>query len=233
MRAVAQLAELNELDLAVDATRARLADITDALKEPVALRSARSALVLAEAELARCQSRLRDCDQAQKGAADKLARSQQKLYGGKVTNSKELENLQADQAQLKRQQEHADDDLLEAMIAAEAAAAEVASGRDTVARLSSEHEAARKALLDEQARLIKRLAVELARQTGARVAASAALLPTYDALRARKSGRAVALLEGEACGACRVAVSPTLVEAARYGDEPVFCENCGRLLWGE
>jgi predicted nucleic acid-binding Zn-ribbon protein len=51
--------------------------------------------------------------------------------------------------------------------------------------------------------------------------------------RPRRGGRAVAKLDGDECCACLVAASPFTLEAARFGDDLVYCSNCGRLLWGE
>ena len=51
--------------------------------------------------------------------------------------------------------------------------------------------------------------------------------------RPRRGGRAVARLDRVECSACLVAASPFTREAARFGDELVYCSNCGRLLWGE
>ena len=73
----------------------------------------------------------------------------------------------------------------------------------------------------------------LARQAAARQAVPAILLATYDSLRLRRGGRVVVRLDGEECSACLVAASPFTLEAARFGDELVYCSNCGRLLWGE
>ena len=104
------------------------------------------------------------------------------------------------------------------------------SSRPTAARLTAEQSARQVALRAEQIQLKTRLPAELARQAAARQAAPAALLPSYDRLRVRRGGRAVALLDGEECSACKVAVSPQDLEAARFGEEPVHCGNCGRLL---
>jgi predicted nucleic acid-binding Zn-ribbon protein len=52
-------------------------------------------------------------------------------------------------------------------------------------------------------------------------------------VRPRRGSRAVAKHGGDECSACLVAASPFTLETARFGDEMVYCSNCGRLLWGE
>ena len=233
MRPVMLLARLNEIDVVVGDLETRLAGIAEALREPGELQAARRTLVAAEAELARCRATQRDRELVQKQVAEKLARSQQRLYSGQVRNPKELEDLQLDVQQLQRQLDRADDDLLEALVATEAAVTTHADLAAALKTLTTQWQATRTALQEEGARLKQRLPAERARQATARRAAPADLLPLYDRLRSRRAGRAVAELDDDMCSACRVAVPPSKLEAARYGEELVYCGNCGRLLWGE
>ena len=233
MRPAIRLIELNDIDLLVDVSRTRLAEIAEALKEPEALRSARKALTQVETEQAQLRARQQAAELAQNKVVAKLARDEQRLYGGKVHSPKELEDLQADVQQSHRQRSQCEDELLEILIALESADERQVAARAALAHVMAEWEATQTRLRGEQARLTQRLAGEQTRQAGARAAVPAQYLTTYDALRPRRGGRAVARIDGDACSACRVAVSPTKVEAARYGDELVFCENCGRMLFGE
>ena len=233
MRAVMLLARLNEIDLAVDAEKARLAEIAEALREPAALIAARRGLAQAETDLAHCRAVQTELEAAQSDAAGKLARAETRLYGGSVRNPKELEDLQRDVAQLRRQLSQVEDHLLEALICAETATQAQGEQTAAVARLTAEWERKQAALRVEQAQLKAKLSAETARQTAARQAVPATLLATYDNLRPRRGGRAVAQLDGDECSACLVAASPFSLEAARFGDELVYCSNCGRLLWGE
>ena len=100
-------------------------------------------------------------------------------------------------------------------------------------RLTADWERKQAALRAEQVQLKAKLLAETARQTAARQAVPATVLITYDSLRPRRGGRAVAQLDGDECSACLVAASPFSLDAARFGDELVYCSNCGRLLWGE
>lgn len=233
MRPVMLLARLNDADLALDAIKARLVEIAEALREPAELAAARRGQAEAEAELARCRALQRDLELQQGDAQARLARAERRLYSGEVKNPKELADTEKDVQQLRRQLGQVEDRLLEALVCSDTAAQTCTAQAATVARLTAGWEARRAALRGEQAQLKARLPVEQARQAAARSAAPAALLTTYDNLRPRRGGRAVAELDGDECGACCVAASPSKLEAARYGDELVYCSNCGRLLWGE
>jgi len=233
MRSVVLLAQLNEIDLAIDAQKARLAEIAEAAREPAALVEARRGLARAESDLAHCRAVQSELEVAQKEVADKRARAEARLYGGGVRNPKELEDLQRDVAQLRRQLNQAEDHLLEALICSETAIQAQAEQTAILERLAAEHGRKQAALRAEQAQIKAKMPAELARQAAVRQAVPAALLATYDNLRPRRGGRAVARLDGEECSACLVAASPFTLEAARFGDDLVYCSNCGRLLWGE
>ena len=188
MRPAVMLAELNTIDLTVDAITARLAQINDALREPEALRTARSRLAEAEAELARWQIAEQQRETSHRQASDKVSNSEQQLYGGKVRSPKELADLQRDQQQLRRQQGQSEDELLEALVGVETATARVAECQADLNRQVQEWDAAQTQLRTEQAQLKTRLAAEQARQAAARRAVPARLLPVYDSLRARCAG---------------------------------------------
>lgn len=232
MRPVVMLARLNDMDLTVDSLRTRLAEVASALKEPPELEAARRSLAEGEAELARWRDiqQVRELDQ--KRAVEKLAHARERLYGGKVRDPRELRNAERDVEQLRHQQSQTEDALLEALIAAESASEVCSERRATLAALMSGWETTQAELSAEQARLRERLLSEQARQVAARRAIPADLLTRYDNLRARRGGRAIAKLDGDMCSACRVAVPPTKLEVARYGNELVYCGNCGRLVWG-
>ncbi|MBM4456603.1 MAG: hypothetical protein FJ011_02370 [Chloroflexi bacterium] len=231
MRLVASLAQLNEIDLAVDAAKARLAEIAAELREPADLVSARRSLAQAERDLARCQAAQREQTGVQQRLADRLAQAERRLYSGQVLDPRELENSEKDVQQIRRQFSQAEDELLEAMIGYEEATAAVTERRATLTRLAAAWEATQTELRGEQARLTKRLAIETPRQTTARRTVPPNLLAVYDALRPRRAGRAVAELDGDTCGVCLVAVPPSLLQAVRDGDELVYCDNCGRILY--
>jgi uncharacterized protein len=233
MRPVVMLARLCELDVDLDAGRARLAEIATALKEPAELAAARSELAEREAELARWRGVQQERDTTQQQIAEKLARAEKRLYSGEVRNSREVQDAERDVQQLRHQRGQAEDMLLQALVAVDGLAQDCASRTAQVAELAAGWESAQVRLRAEQSRLKARLLAEQARQVAVRRAIPPDLLSLYDNLRPRRAGRAVARLEGDMCSACRVAVPPTKLEAARYGEELVYCGNCGRLLWGQ
>ena len=233
MRSVMMLARLSDLDLTLDSGRARLAEIVAALKEPAELAAARTALAEREAELARWRGVQQERDLAQQRIAEKLARAEKRLYSGEIRNAREVQDAERDVQQLRHQRAEAEDALLEALVAVEGLTEDCAAQTAKVAEGAAGWEGKQARLRAEQARLKERLNAEQARQVAVRRAIPPDLLALYDNLRPRRGGRAVAELEGDMCSACRVAVPPTTREVARFGEELVYCGNCGRLIWGE
>ena len=233
MRSVVLLANLNEIDLVIDAHKARLGEIVEALRDPAALVEARRGLARADSDLSHCRTVQTELEAAQNDATSKLARAETRLYGGSVRNPKELEDLQRDVAQLRRHLSQVEDNLLEALICSETAIQAQAKQAALLEQLTAEFGRKQAVLRAEHAQIKAKMPPELARQTAARQAVPTALLATYDSLRLRRRGRVVVRLDGEECSACLVAASPFSLEAARFGDELVYCSNCGRLLWGE
>ncbi len=232
-RPVLLLARLNETDLAVDATKARLAEIAEALREPAALVAARATLAAAEKEVERLRGEQAEAERKQREIDDQIKAIEQKLYSGKGSSARELENSQKDVAQHNRQKAVVEDRLLEIMVGLEGATTVLEKARAEVGRLAGEWEARQAALRQEQAKLKARLPGEQARQAAARQAVPPQYLRTYDHLRPRHGGRAVAELDGDECSACLVQAPPSKLEGARSSEELVYCGNCGRLLWGE
>jgi len=225
----ADLYRLQCLDSEGDAKRRRLAEIEAALVESEALKQARGALKGARSLIQRWALRQRDLELEIQGLSNKIARSEQRLYSGVVKNPKELADLQAEVAALKRRRQKLEDDLLEAMIEREEAETAHSQAQAHLDEIQTRWSAQQADLRAEREMLQARLAgIEQAR---------AALLPSieaddlavYQALRRRKGGLAVARVRNGACSGCGVAISPSLEWQLRQ-EKLVHCGNCERII---
>lgn len=230
---IAQLARLNEIDLAVDALKARLHEIAEGLREPVALAEARAAAAEADAALHAARTLQRDRELVQQEIAAKLKRAEEKLYSSKSRSSRQVENEEMDVQQLRHQLADADERLLEAMLAADEAAEQQTARQAELAAQTAEWQDRQASLTREQAEIKAQAPALLARQAAARKGIPPAVLAVYDNLRPRRAGRAVAQVEDGSCSACRVAIPAGKLAAVREDEELVYCGNCGRLLWEE
>jgi predicted nucleic acid-binding Zn-ribbon protein len=227
------LYRLQTIDLEIDDGKRRLEEVEAGLGESEELRQARRALQKAEDELNRWRTTLRDLELEAKSLTTKITSVEKRLYGGRLTNPKELANLQNEVSYLKRRRGELEDRQLEAMVEVEEHEAEVDGEKTTLAQVKAEWTQTQKQLIEERSELEERLAHlkkergKLERTTGAED------LALYGELRSQKGGRAVALLKGDVCQACRVTLPTSNVQQARSGDSLSFCSSCQRILYAE
>ena len=105
--------------------------------------------------------------------------------------------------------------------------------RERLARLEEEWQETQARLYAEQNELISRLSQLKVERAGLQGEIEAGDLALYEDLRRRRGGRAVALLEGELCQACRVTLPTTKVQQARQGETLTLCSSCERILYVE
>lgn len=155
---------------------------------------------------------------------------QQRMYGGEITNPKELQAVRSEIANIGGRIERLEDELLEAMeqreqlgeqeARLEARAAELE--RDRV-RLEAERDDAAKEVLAE-------LAEQQVARDQERERVPPDLLQRYEATKRRHGGLGVGALEGGICTACRLELTP--LERSELLDGPPVgtCPQCQRLL---
>ena len=130
---------------------------------------------------------------------------------------------------MRRRQQTIEDALLTAMIESEDADQALVDARAQRETAGVSHEAKQAELDAERISLGARPADVERQRASALNVIGAGDLATYEALRQRKGGLAVAGVRGDACTACGVAVSPNRRWHVREGDL-VHCGNCERIL---
>jgi uncharacterized protein len=229
--AAQELYELQDLDLRIEADGARVETERAKIEEPVAIRQARAAIAATEQQIAGLQKELRSTEQEVESVTAKKTAVHAKLYGGAVTVPRELAALEAEEAALAKTLSQLEDRELEFMTSAEEAEKVLTGARTSLeqalATWSQEGQEAHQHIDALQAELDK-LHAERA-EMAAKV--SPANLATYERMRPRKGGRAVAMVKDNMCQACRVNLPSGDVQRARGADPPSTCENCGRLLY--
>ena len=213
----AQLADLPE-QRAVEEAEERL---EAAIKQGDALRVE---VTTVEAEQRRHE---REIEQFQ----TRIAKEQERLYGGGITNAKEMQSVESEIDAAQRRVDEHELELLEAMEAADDLAARIDEAARTAEQTRAEIvelEAARdKAAQDLMAQKAE-LDVErdkLRHQLGGDA------IDQYDGIRERiPAGVAVGELSGMSCTACRIDLPYAEVNELRDGDTLTTCPNCRRLL---
>ena len=180
----------------------------------------------------KAQTEQKDAEMRLTSLEAKTAEVNKSLYGGKVTATRELENLQKELDMLARQKTAQEDTVLEAMEVAGAAGAEAETAEADANQLASAYRAVRASYKARHAELLTEQAMcEKEREAALLPLASAALLPRYETLRKQKNGVAITPLQSDGtCGACHTQLSGNLVDEIRAAKTVQMCEHCGRIL---
>ena len=162
---------------------------------------------------------------------DKLKVIDARLYGGSITNQRELEAQHEERNFLQEQRAGEEDSLLELMVASE----ETQNKLDALKKAATEKETARKQAQPELTTSEETLSRELKELGAERTEVAAEIDPSYlamyDALRKRRGGQAVARVERGMCQGCRLSLPVTEVLRAKASTGLVYCNSCRRILF--
>lgn len=231
MSAALGLYRLQLLDSRLDGIRARLEEIRQQLENDQALLQARSQLEASKAARDLAAHALKQAEVEVEKIKNKIEQTEASLYSGSVKNPKELQDLQNESAALKRHLATLEDRQLEAMLAEETATQGWLAATSQLETVQSQAASQTQSLTREQADLEKernRLASE---RNAAVNSLDAKLLSSYDDLRQRHKGLAVACINEGACAACGTTLTPAQQQSARSTSQLYYCPTCGRILY--
>ncbi|OGO09521.1 MAG: hypothetical protein A2Y61_03865 [Chloroflexi bacterium RBG_13_60_13] len=224
-----RLHDLQQLDLDLARTTEALSRVDHQLNHNETLEKARADLEAARAGLAGLRDKQKNGEWAIDDIQAKLKPIQQRLYAGSVKNPKELVSMQQQASQLKGQITEEEDRVIEIMSQIEALQDDIALKTARVESIETEWKQTQQGLLSEKGELSEDLDDMGKRRAEILASIDAAHVETYEKIRVRKQGVAVAKIEQGRCQGCRIAVPLSEQTQARAG-ELVHCGNCGRVL---
>jgi predicted nucleic acid-binding Zn-ribbon protein len=224
------LQELQAVDMRIDEHLRTRRELEDRLSDESAVAASRRESDAAQSRVTALRTRLRTLELEEQSLEDKIKSVDARLYGGRVSNPKELSGLEQDEQMLKRRQSELEDRMLELMADAESAEADASAKRAALEKISAARDESntrdRAARAESESAEAKLNAAR--EQLRSQLAADD--VRVYDSLRREKRGRALAQIKGANCSACGYAVPSGLASRVRVGEELVFCTNCGRIL---
>lgn len=164
----------------------------------------------------------------------KIAAEEGKLYGGRVTNPKEVSALQSELEMLKRQKGPLEEQAIEQMVLRD----ERYEDRDRLERdmeaLEAEAGDVRRRIEEASGRLRAQISAELAKREQILTHVPADVLDDYEELRKAKKGVGAGELRAGICTACGEALSAVVMDrikqSAKAGQTRFRCEHCRRIL---
>jgi len=175
---------------------------------------------------------VRRLDDEVKNLEAKAKAEDRRMYSGTVSSPRELQAMQADIDQLRRQAHDREDEELEVMERREALDTEVAELEAAQAALVSEMDTLVGAIGKQEAEIDAELAVEEDARAALIPGIPEATLRLYEQVRAGNRGIGAARLVGMNCQACHLALPATEVDRIRHlpAEALARCEHCGAIL---
>ncbi len=222
---------LQQIDTQLDRGKARIQEIEIILSEDKKIRRAQGRVDKAEACLQEAGKYLRRAEQEVQSQRMKIEQTEATLYGGRVRNPKELQDLENESAALKRYLAVLEDRQLEAMLAVDDAEQEHKEANQELEGVRKEKLVLTAKLSEEKAKLMK----EVVRLETEREAAASGIpnddMQLYASLRVQRNGIAVALVSEKACSACGSTLSAAQLQSAHSPNQLTRCASCGRILY--
>ena len=226
-----KLYRLQQIDSQLDWLNVRLKEIQEILEEDQAIRQATERARKADEKKQAAHKALQKAEENVKQQRLKIEQSEASLYGGKITNPKELQDLQNEVAALKRYKEVLEERQLEAMLEEE----EITSQHKVI---QEELSNAKADFAEQSGTLIKereKLLADAKRLKNERQAAANNIpeedLTQYTKLRKTRRGKAVSKVVEKTCSACGSTLNASLLHAARSPTQIMTCDTCGRILY--
>jgi uncharacterized protein len=225
------LFRLQKIDTQLDQINNRLADIEHILAANEPLRQSEEQFQNAKNHLFKMQLSLKQKEDEAQAQRIKIETNEAALYGGKVHNPKELQDLQIDIASLKKRLSALEDEQLDIMLAVEVAEKELSQSQKTFNQAQADHANRTAILAGEKSQLTKSKENLIAERNPLLNSVVPENLTIYQTLREQKKGVAVVSVEDESCSACGTTIRPVEIQAARSPQKIAFCSSCNRILY--
>ena len=159
----------------------------------------------------------------------KIAAAEEQLYGGKITNPKELSSLQHEVNTMKEKSDQLENTALEIIDRVEAAENSVAAATVEFQSLEDKWHHQQQQLSKDIEQLNSRLSDLKQQRQQLSVEIESQAVKLYENIRQNKRPP-VAKVEQGICRVCRISLSASELQRARSG-QPVQCGSCGRILF--
>ncbi len=226
-----ELYSLQELDLALDRIQEKTAKSEEELHAGLDLNHVETALQEVTERLEQVQSQHSSLALEAESHRERSTRLDDQLYGGAITNPKDLESLEPEASNARELLERQDTELLELSL-------QVEESRNRQDALEKELADGRSAWQVREAELEKTIAswaaereAVSAQRNDLAVTLEPSSLQRYESLRRAKGGLAVAKVERGLCQACRMSLPTQQQQKVRIGRQTVLCNSCGRILF--
>jgi len=231
MSAALGLYRLQQVDSQIDQIQGRLKAIQQTIENDVMLRAANEHFTTAENQYREAERTLKLSESEVEKQQIKIQQTDASLYGGKVHNPKELQDLQKDIVSLKRHLETLEERQLEAMVLVEETEKNLQMANTDLEHVQSNFKEQNKDLTKESETLRKDLERLNSERQAVVTDIASQTLSVYDQLRKQKRGIAITTIADNSCEACGTTLTASQQQTARSTSQLFHCPTCGRILF--
>jgi len=225
------LYQLQKIDTQIDQIDARLAVLQAELDNDVEVQQVAGFAQAQQKILDQNRKNLRRLEDATSAIKIKIATSDANLYGGKVKNPKELQDIQKEIASLRKNLATLEDEQLEAMLTVEQSELEYNTASQSLSKVQAASLQKKSGLAGEITQFQKNKERLLIEKSAATQQITEENLTIYQNLRKSKKGKAVSTIDEGSCSGCGSELRPAEWQAARSPNKIVYCSSCGRILY--
>jgi predicted nucleic acid-binding Zn-ribbon protein len=229
MTTARQLYQLQELDLAITSEETALRDKTGRLGESPAFINARNRLAASQQRLDELKHQQRSTEYEIDDLTAKIRAIDEKLYGGRIRNPKELEGFQQEADAFKAKRDKLETGALELMDRIESAQKDVVRATAELKKTETEWQGEQQKLSGEIEDIKTKLVDLRQKRQSLADEVDPKSLELYNYLRKAKV-QAVVRVEQGICRGCRISLPSSDLQQAR-GRNLVHCSSCGRVLF--
>ncbi|MFB3881816.1 MAG: zinc ribbon domain-containing protein [Armatimonadota bacterium] len=230
---LAILYQVQQFDIEIARRQQALAEVDTGAELEQRLETVKSELTVLRQAQTEAEKENLDCELQARTLQEKRKRFSDQLYSGKVSNPRQLSDLQEEVEMLGREVRRVEDRMLELMETMEVRRGEIASRELVVKELEEELAAVRARHEEVGSRLRGELSELEASRADTAQKVNRVVLKRYEQIRARSGNVGLVKVTGGECPGCRIALPSETLKQVKAGRSGLTCENCGRLLlWG-
>jgi predicted nucleic acid-binding Zn-ribbon protein len=224
------LYQVQQYDTQIDNATRRIQEINAILADSKSLDKAKNIEIDAEMELARKKKILTSTETVVRDHSLKIDQNQKKLYGGFVTNPKDLEDLQLESVSLNNYLSVLEERQLEAMLDMEEAQKVFNTASSEVTTIKAKMEIEHADLITEREELDRSITDATIQKETFLASNEIPDLSTYQTLRKSLGGISVTLMISDSCSSCGANIPSAIAQEARSPMKLAFCPTCKRIL---
>ena len=224
------LFQLQEIDLNLDKQKAILEKVDGMLNSNTSLGKLTTEVSEMKQELQHLQLKQKELEFEVTTLKDKFSLLSDRMYGGKLRNTKELASLQEETAYLQKLHNDKEEELLDVLLSIESAETLILSTARNLEMLTISKKEECSKLLIEREKITTTVTNHLIARDRCAAKLPASLLTSYTKIRAKKRGVAVATLAMDMCSVCRVVIPSGELQDIKRTKKPRSCDGCGRIL---